>query len=54
MQAELLVKHRVEVPVMDFAGRRHLRVSCHVYNDPGDYEKLADAMDAMVGQASFE
>ena len=49
MQAELLVKHRVEVPVIDFAGRRHLRVSCHVYNDSDDYEKLADAMDAMAG-----
>ena len=47
MQAELLEKHRIEIPVMDFAGRRHLRISCHVYNDPNDYQRLADAMDAM-------
>ena len=47
MQAELLAKHRIEIPVMDFAGRRHLRISCHVYNDSLDYERLADAMDAM-------
>ena len=47
MQAELLEKHRIEIPVMDFAGRRHLRISCHVYNDSNDYQRLADAMDAM-------
>ncbi len=35
-------RHRVEVPVMDIGGRRHLRISAHLHNRPEQYERLRD------------
>lgn len=43
-QAELLRRFRIEIPILDFAGTRYFRISCHVYNDPSDYLHLADAL----------
>ena len=34
-------EHRVEVPVMAFGGRCHVRVSAQIYNEPADYRRLA-------------
>lgn len=44
VQAELLQRARIEVPILDFAGVRYLRISCHVYNEVAEYEQLADAV----------
>jgi isopenicillin-N epimerase len=35
-------RHRVEVPVMDIAGRRHVRISAHLHNRPEHYTVLRD------------
>ncbi len=35
-------RHRVEVPVMDIAGRRHVRISAHLHNRPEHYAILRD------------
>jgi isopenicillin-N epimerase len=48
VQAELLRRDRIEVPILDFAGVRYLRISCHVYNEPAEYEQLADAVLALA------
>ncbi|MCB9792535.1 MAG: aminotransferase class V-fold PLP-dependent enzyme [Alphaproteobacteria bacterium] len=37
-------KHRIEVPVTHFGGRLWLRISAQVYNELGDYERLAEAL----------
>ncbi|MCA9292164.1 MAG: aminotransferase class V-fold PLP-dependent enzyme [Phycisphaerales bacterium] len=37
-------RHHVEAPVVDWDGRRWLRVSAQVYNTPGQYEHFADAV----------
>jgi selenocysteine lyase/cysteine desulfurase len=34
----------MEVPVMEFAGRPYLRVSCHLYNTPGQIQALCGAL----------
>lgn len=47
VQAELLERDRIELPILDFAGARYLRISCHVYNDEDDYEALARAIARM-------
>ena len=47
IQRILLEEHRIEVPVLRYRGRRHVRVSAHVYNEPQDYERLAEAIDAI-------
>jgi isopenicillin-N epimerase len=44
VQAELLERFVIEVPIVDFNGARFVRVSCHVYNEADDYEQLADAI----------
>jgi isopenicillin-N epimerase len=48
VQAELLRAARIEVPILDFVGIRYLRVSCHAYNEAGEYQKLADVVRSLV------
>lgn len=40
LRGEIWAKHRVEVPVMAFGGRCHVRVSAQIYNEPEDYRRL--------------
>jgi isopenicillin-N epimerase len=44
VQAELLARDRIELPILDFGGARYLRISCHVYNEVEEYERLAAAV----------
>ena len=44
IQIALHERHRIEIPVMVFDGRRHVRISAHVYNEASDYRRLADAV----------
>jgi isopenicillin-N epimerase len=44
VQAQLLERERIELPILDFGGSRYLRISCHVYNEEAEYERLADAV----------
>lgn len=37
-------EHRIEMPVMAFAGRLWARISAQAYNDLADYRKLAEAV----------
>lgn len=48
VQAELLEHDRIELPILDFAGVRYLRVSCHVYNEESEYERLGAAVSRMA------
>ncbi len=43
-QARLYDQHRIEVPVIDFNDRWWVRVSCQVYNESGQYERLGEAV----------
>jgi len=44
LQEELWSKHGMEAPVIDFHGRRFIRVSCHLYNDTTQIDQLAQAL----------
>jgi len=44
LERRLLEQERVVVPVTSHAGAHWLRVSAQLYNSPGDYERLADAL----------
>ena len=50
LQDALLFDHGIEVPIVPWprAGNRVLRVSAQLYNAIEDYEKLADALDALL------
>lgn len=48
LQVHLWERHKIEVPIGPFpkAPNRVLRISAQLYNTRGDYEKLADALEA--------
>jgi isopenicillin-N epimerase len=49
LQDRLLAEHGIEVPIVPFRWpRRLVRVSAHLYNAPGDYERLGDALRALL------
>jgi isopenicillin-N epimerase len=49
LERRLADEHRVVVPVTYYGGWRWLRVSAQLYNAVSDYERLADALAAVVG-----
>jgi len=49
-RAALLDEDGIEVAVHPFRGRQHARISAQVYNETADYERLARAVLARVGQ----
>jgi isopenicillin-N epimerase len=51
IQQRLYTEHRMEVPLMRLGGRLLLRVSCQVYNEPGQYERVAQVVGNL--QSSF-
>jgi isopenicillin-N epimerase len=52
LQAALWSQYRIEVPVTRWQGRRFLRVSCHLYNDRSDIERLAGALSELTAGAN--
>jgi isopenicillin-N epimerase len=44
LQRALWEKHGIEAPVIDWSGRRLIRVSCHLYNTQADVDRLVDAL----------
>jgi isopenicillin-N epimerase len=40
----------IEVPVVDFQGRRYVRVSCHLYNDTSHIDRLVAALEELRGR----
>ena len=49
LERSLLTDHGVVVPVTTHGKSHWLRVSAQLYNTPRDYERLADAMAAIIG-----
>jgi isopenicillin-N epimerase len=45
-----LSERGVEVPIPPFAGQHSIRLSAHVYNSPGDYERVADGVVEYLGR----
>lgn len=44
LQIELRDKHRIEIPVGSWSGRRFLRVSAHLYTTRSDIDRLLDVL----------
>ena len=51
LRRQLRDEHRIEVTVTPFAGRLWVRISAYLYNEIEDYERLADAVAAITGEA---
>lgn len=48
LQQALWDRFRLEIPVVDWHDRRHLRVSCHLYNAESDLQRLAQALHQLL------
>lgn len=48
----LWAEHRIEVPLFSFPTlpRHHVRISAQAYNAPADYERLGDALEAVLAR----
>ncbi|HKD36237.1 MAG TPA: aminotransferase class V-fold PLP-dependent enzyme [Pirellulales bacterium] len=38
----------VEVPIVEFGGRRYIRVSCHLYNDTRQIDRLIEGLERLL------
>lgn len=50
LQERLYREFGIEVPLMRWNGRVLLRVSCQVYNEPGDYERVVEAIAGVISR----
>jgi isopenicillin-N epimerase len=42
----------IEVPIVDFRGRRYIRVSCHLYNDSSQIDRLVAGLKELLAQGA--
>jgi isopenicillin-N epimerase len=49
LQSALWERFQIEVPIVNWNGRQFLRVSCHLYNDSADIDRLVDAVRELLG-----
>ena len=42
-----LAERGIEVPIFEWQEQLHLRVSCHLYNEPAEIDRLAEALPAI-------
>jgi hypothetical protein len=47
-QSALYDRHRVEIPVIDWKGRWHVRVSCHLHTTPEAVARLDEGVRALL------
>lgn len=48
VQNALWRRHQIEVPVMQWNGRRLLRISCHAYTQSSDIDRLVDCLPPLL------
>jgi isopenicillin-N epimerase len=48
LQTALWQQHSIEVPIVEFLGRRYVRVSCHLYNRQQDIDYLVHALQMLL------
>jgi isopenicillin-N epimerase len=54
LQQTLYDRFRVEVPVVPWGGEWHIRPCCQAYNAPRQYERTADAIEALAALARHD
>jgi isopenicillin-N epimerase len=52
LQDALWERFRIEIPVVHWQNRRLLRVSCHLYNERSDLDRLFDALQTLLPEFS--
>jgi len=52
LQHTISQRHGIEVPIVDFRGRRYIRVSCHLYNDSSQLDRLVVALKDLLAEGA--
>ena len=50
LQHVIWQKLAIEVPIVDFRGRRYIRVSCHLYNDTSQIDRLVTGLREVLAE----
>ena len=48
LQRQLWERYGIEVPIIEWGGRRFVRVSCHIYNTQAQINQLVDALGELL------
>ena len=48
LQAALWAEYQIEAPIVEFAGSRFIRVSCHLYNTTKQIDYLASSLATLL------
>ena len=48
LQEQLWRRYGIEVPIVEFAGQRYIRVSCHLYNTPEQIDRLVEGAGELL------
>jgi len=48
LQHTIWQKLGIEVPIVDFRGHRYVRVSCHLYNDTSQIDRLVAGLKDLL------
>ncbi len=54
LQHTIWQRYGIEVPIVDFRGRRYIRVSCHLYNDTAQIDRLIVALKRVLAEEITE
>ena len=54
LQNALWERHRIEIPIVHWHGRRLIRVSCHLYNGKTQIDRLMEALQELLPETSIE
>jgi isopenicillin-N epimerase len=52
LQEQIWQTLRIEVPVVVFQGQRYLRISCHLYNDHAQIDRLVDGVQQLIARGA--
>lgn len=50
MQQRVYDEDRIEIPFVCWQGKCHIRISCQMYNRPGDYVRLGEVIERRAGE----
>lgn len=48
LQLQLATKFGIEIPVVEWRDRMHIRVSCHLYNSPEQIDRLVEVLGSLL------
>ncbi len=48
LQRALWEEARIEIPIIEWRNRVHIRISCHLYHTPADVDRLCDALTNLL------